>query len=68
MLSKVQYSLLITNERLSQSFRDLTFVCLCIASIIINDDQQDAIILVYFFISNQLYMFWAISLSIIRST
>ena len=36
--------------------------------IIINDDQQDATILAYLFISNQLYMFWAMSSPIIRNT
>jgi len=33
-----------------------------------NDDQQDATILVYLFIPNQLYMFWAMSLPLIGST
>jgi len=37
--------------------RWLTFVYPCIASIIVNDDQQDATILAYLFIPNQLYMF-----------
>jgi len=32
----------------------------CIVSIIVNDDQQDATILAYLFIPNQLYMFWAV--------
>ena len=36
--------------------------------IILNDDQQDATILVYLFIPNQLYMFRAMSSPIIRST
>jgi len=36
--------------------------------IIVNDDQQDATILAYLFIPNQLYMFQAMSLLIIRST
>ena len=40
---------------------NVTFVCLCIASKIANDDQQDTTILVYLFIPNQLYMFRAIS-------
>ena len=44
------------------------FVCPCIVSIIVNDDQQDATILVYLFIPNQLYMFRAMSLPIIRRT
>ena len=35
---------------------------------IVKDDQQDATILVYLFIPNQLYMFWATSLAVIRST
>ena len=38
---------------------NLTFVCPCIASVTVNDDQQDANILVYLFIPNQLYMFRA---------
>ena len=33
---------------------NLTFVCPCIVSIIVNDDQQDATILAYLFIPNQL--------------
>jgi len=36
--------------------------------IIVNDDQQDATILAYLFIPNQLYMFRAMSSPIIRST
>ena len=36
--------------------------------IILNDDQQDATILVYLFIPNQSYMFRAMSSPIIRST
>ena len=36
--------------------------------VIVNDDQQDAIIIVYLFIPSQLYMFRAMSLPIIRST
>jgi len=43
-------------------------VCPCIASTIVNDDQQDAIILVYLFIPNQLYMFRAMSSPIVTST
>jgi len=43
-------------------------MCPYIASTIANDGQQDATILVYLFILNQLYMFRAISSSIIRST
>ena len=43
-------------------------MCSCIASIIANDNQQDATILVYLFIPNQLYMFRAMSSPIIRST
>ena len=34
----------------------------------VNDDQQDATILAYLFIPNQLYMFRAMSSPIIRST
>ena len=45
----------------------LTFVCTCIVSIISVDDQQDAAILVYLFIPNQLYMFRAMFSPIIRS-
>ena len=33
-----------------------TFVFPCIVSIIVNDDRQDAIILAYVFIPNQLYV------------
>jgi len=36
--------------------------------IVVNDNQQDATILAYLFIPNQLCMFWAMSLPIIRST
>ena len=36
--------------------------------IIVNDDQQDATILAYLFIPNQLYMFWVMSSPIIRNT
>ena len=46
----------------------MTSVCPCIVSIIVNDDQQDVIILVYLFIPNQLYMFRAMSSPIIKST
>jgi len=46
----------------------LTFVCPCIVSITVNDDQQDATILAYLFISNQVYMIRAMSSPIIRST
>jgi len=46
----------------------LTFVCPCIVSIIVNDDQQDATILAYLFIPNQLYVFRAMSSPIIWST
>ena len=50
------------------AFLNLTFVCPCIVSIIVNDDQQDATILAYLFIPNPLYMFRAMSSPIIRST
>ena len=50
------------------SFGNVTFVYPCIASIIVNDDQQDATILAYLFIPNQLYMFRATSSLIIRIT
>ena len=43
-------------------------MCPCIFSIIVNDDQQDATILAYLFIPNELYMFRATSSPIIRST
>ena len=46
----------------------LTFVCPCIISITVYDDQQDATILAYLFIPNQPYMFRAMSSPIIRST
>jgi len=36
--------------------------------VIVNDDQEDATILVYLFIPNHLYMFRAMSSPIIRST
>ena len=45
---------------------DLTLVCPCIFSTIANDDQQNATILVYLFIPNQLYVFRAMSSPIIR--
>jgi hypothetical protein len=44
-----------------------TFMCPCIASIIINDDQQGATIF-YLLISSLLYMFRATLSPIIRST
>ena len=47
---------------------NLTFVFLCIVSIVVNDDQQDAYILAYLLIPNQLYMLRAMSSPIIRST
>jgi len=37
----------------------LTFVYPCIVSVTLNDYQQDATILAYFFIPNQFYMFRA---------
>jgi hypothetical protein len=46
----------------------LTVVCPYIVSVIVNDDQQDAAILAYVFIPNQLYRFRAMSSPIIRST
>ena len=47
----------------------LTFVCPCIVSIIVNDDQQDATFwFIYLFVPNQLYIFRAMFSSIIRST
>jgi len=50
------------------SISHLTFMYPCIASIIVNDHQQYATILAYLFTPNQLYMFWALSSPIIRST
>jgi hypothetical protein len=49
-------------------YKNLTFVCPCIASITVNDDNKDATILAYLFIPNQFYMFRAMSSPIIRST
>jgi len=49
-------------------FFNLTFVCPCIVSVTVNDDQQDATILASLFIPNQLYIFRVISSPIIRST
>jgi len=46
----------------------LTFVYPCIASTIVNDDQQYATIFVYIFIPNQLYMFRVMSSPIIMNT
>ena len=37
-------------------------------SITVNDDQHDVTVYVYLFIASQLYMFWAMSSPIIRST
>jgi hypothetical protein len=51
----------------TEQYEYLTFVYPCIASIIVNDDQQDATILAYIFIPNQLYMFRAMSSAIIRT-
>jgi len=52
----------------NEVFLTLTFVCPCIASLIVNDDQQDATILAYLFIHNHLYMFRALFSPITRST
>jgi hypothetical protein len=46
---------------------DVMFMCPCITSVVINDNQQDAAIL-DLFISSLLYMFRAIPSHIIRST
>ena len=46
----------------------LMFVCPCMVSIIVNDDQQDATILIQLFIPNQLYMFRAMFSPNVRST
>ena len=59
--------LYVTHTKIDR-FRDLTFVCPCIVSIIVNDDHQDTTILAYLFIPNQLYMFRAMYSPIIRST
>ena len=53
---------------LSILLTNLTFVYPWVPSIIVNDDQQDATILAYLFIPNQLYMFRAMSSPIFRST
>jgi len=47
---------------------NLTSVHPCVASMTVNDDQQDANILAYLFIPNQFYTFRAMSSPIIRST
>jgi hypothetical protein len=47
--------------------KNLKFMCPCVTSTIINDDQQDVTIL-DLFISSLLYKFRAIPSSIIRST
>jgi hypothetical protein len=52
---------------LKSHFVTLMFMCPCITSVIINDDQQDKIIL-DLFISSLLYMFRAIPSPIVRST
>ena len=44
-----------------------TFMYPCIASIILNDDQQDANVLAFLFIPNQLCMFREMSSPIVRS-
>ena len=62
------FRLSLTTYNFNDIYINLTFVCPCIASIIVNDDQQAATILAYLFIPNQLYMFSARSLPIIRST
>ena len=63
-ISDVIYRLLVTA---TAAFMNLTAMCPRIVSIIVNDDQQDAIILTYLFIPNQLYIFRAMSSPIIRS-
>ena len=55
-------------DKSEQEKAHLAYVCPCIVSIIVIYDQQDATILVYLFIPNQLYMFRAMSSPIIRST
>ena len=47
---------------------DLTSVYPRVIGIIVNDDQQDATILAYLFIPNQLYTFRAMTSPIISST
>jgi len=63
MVNFIHITLITSNLKFS-----LTFVCPCIVSIIVNDDQQDATILAYLFIPNQLYMFRAMSSPIVGST
>jgi hypothetical protein len=65
MKAKFQESPLV--RRMSIKGLTLMFMCSCITSIIINDDQQDATIL-DLFISSLLYMFRAIPSPIIRIT
>jgi len=57
----------VTNYRLFSGL-NLTEVYMHINSIIVNNDQQDATILAYLCIPNQLYMFRVTSSPIIRST
>ena len=57
------FVLLLSNKIIHTAVNNMNLLS-CIA----NDDQQDATILVYLFISNQLYMFRAMSLPVIRST
>ena len=49
-------------------FLDINIILGTIMFVIVNDDQQDAVILAHVFIPNQLYMFRAMSSPIIRST
>ena len=45
----------------------MTFLCSCTVSVILNDDHQDASVMAYLFIPNQLYTFRAMFSPIIRS-
>jgi len=49
-------------------FLNLTSVCPCIVSVIVNDDRQDATLLAYLFVPSEPYMFRATCSPIIRST
>jgi len=61
MVGLLNYVCCSGNRKLINLTLNLTFVYPCIVSIIVNDDQQDATILAYLFIPNQLYMFRAMS-------
>ena len=66
----MQNSIQIGQEIKKLTGRSSTFVCPCIANIVVNDDQQDATIFglyIYLFISNELHIFRVMSSPIIRS-